>query len=88
MQALAATVATLLDASPAPRIVLAHDHRQRLPAADTATPWDAHDENLERFAAAAASCELRLEQLVWERPTAEERASGRHEISIIEVLSA
>ena len=88
MQALVTTLATLLEASPVPRVVLAHDHRQREPTADAATPWDARDENLARFAAAAASHQLSIEQLVWERPTDEEQAIGRHEVSIIEVVKA
>jgi hypothetical protein len=83
MDALASTLVSLLCESHRPRVLIAHDHRMREPT--DSDRWDEGDENLDRFAAAVERRGLVLDQLEWERPTREERARGRHEVSILEV---
>ena len=61
-----------------PRVLLAHEHRNRGPG-DAPARWDANDETLRRFQAAAREHALRVEQLRAERV-------GTHQVSIIEVL--
>ena len=82
--ALAATLGAMLrspdpltTAAP-PRVLLAHEHRNRGPG-DAPARWDANDETLRRFQAAAREHALRVEQLRAERV-------GTHQVSIIEVL--
>ena len=82
--ALAATLGAMLrspdpptTAAP-PRVLLAHEHRNRGPG-DAPARWDASDETLRRFQAAAREHALRVEQLRAERV-------GTHQVSIIEVL--
>ena len=96
--ALAATFAALLDvARRPPRIILAHEHRNRGPAVQASLRWDEHDETLRRFGEAAHEHGLCLEQLVWEKRTPEAAKllesglavpPGCHECSIIEVTRA
>lgn len=71
-----------------PRVILAHDHRMRDYAVDESAPWDEGDPNLQSFLLSTQMAGLRVEQLGHEQPTAAERASGRHDISIMEVTSA
>ena len=88
VQAFARTVALLLEQQPVPpRVLLAHDHRQRRVASDGSWDggWDEDDDYLTSLVEVAAECALVLEQRHWELPTAEERSSGISEISIIEV---
>ena len=87
--ALAATCAALLDAGT--RIVCAHEHRSRGPKfwADDGARWDATDEYLARFAAAAANRGLALRPLASERPRRVERGSFAHytaDCSVFEVF--
>lgn len=89
MSALATTLAALLQPEPPPRVIIAHDHRRRdTRHMDKGSSWELFDENLDRFAVAAAHHKLTLHQLTWERPSLMERMSGAHEISVIEVVRA
>ena len=91
---LAATLSALLPrsgSSSAPKVVLAHQHRNRAAGAQVQR-WDDQDEPLQRFLDALGRQQLGASQLVWERP--EEGGSGNElvpmegedEISIIEVV--
>ena len=75
--------------SSAPKVILAHQHRNRSPCKDEATLWD-DDEPLQRFLAALDRHQLEAVQLVWERPTSSGNKlvplEGEDEISIIEVI--
>ena len=71
-----------------PRVILSHDHRMRDHAVDESAPWDEDDGNLQSFLLSTQMAGLRVERLGHEQPTAAERASGRHDISIMEVTSA
>lgn len=77
--------------SSAPRVILAHQHRNRSPCQDEARRWD-DDEPLQRFLAALDRHELEAVQLVWERPTSSGNElvplEGEDEISIMEVVRA
>ena len=87
---LAATLDALLAASSAPRIVLAHQHRNRSPG-QAIEHWDDEDEPLQSFQVALERHQLEAHQLVWERPAEGSSNAllpleGEDEISIIEVL--
>jgi len=85
---LATTLATLLEATPPPTVLLAHEHRQRRYASDGSFDgcWDEDDEDLSGLIAAAHDERgLQLEQLAWELPTAAARMGGEREISIIQL---
>ena len=89
---LAATLAALLALSPPPRIILAHEHRDKRRdfgrALARGAQWDAHDAALAAFTAAAAQRGLVLTLLDAERPTAETRGEWRRwtaDVSIVQL---
>lgn len=89
--ALARTLRELLDQPPKPRAIVAHEHRSREAPFDATLPrWDADDELLEAFAAAAREHGLRLEGLWSRRPRCHVRGSFRSwdaDVSIVEVCA-
>ena len=83
--ALAATLIELLRGvgSP-PRVLLAHQHRDRKPS-EAVMCWDDRDETIRRFSEAAAAVGLAVEQVLSHMPAPNSEA---REISIIEVRLA
>ena len=85
---LAMTLGALLEATPPPTVLLAHEHRQRRYASDGSFDgrWDEDDDDLSGFIAAAHDERgLQLEQLAWELPKPAARMGGEREISIIRI---
>jgi len=88
--ALALTLATLLSRpGPPPRVILAHEHRSaRRSFARALRQWDAADDALAHFKAAATQRGLKLVLLSAERPVSEVKGHFRRwtaDLSIIEV---
>lgn len=66
-----------------PRVVLAHQHRNRM-AATRVDTWDESDEPLQRFLKALDVYELSARQLVWERPAAHSEGVAGDEVTPLE----